>query len=70
MLRYPVNLPRLVGENADHLMDGKTSRRGLRHQIPGGQTQVVNGGPIVFVVLGESQTDDAQDQHRRGLGHA
>src|ERR1035438_1160234 len=66
--RLSGNLPRLVREYADHLMDRETSRSCLHQQIPGGQTQVVNGGPIVLVIFCKSQTDDAQDKHRCSLG--
>src|ERR1035437_5494515 len=52
MLWYLVNLARPVGEDADHLMDRKTSRRCLHQQIPGGQTQVVYDAKRV--VLGKS----------------
>ena len=68
MLRYLVNLPRHVGKYADHLMYREASSRCLHHQIPGGKAQVVNGSPIVLLVLGKLQTDDAQDQYRYGPG--
>jgi hypothetical protein len=41
--------------------DGEAARRRLHHQIPGGQTQIMHGGPIVLFVPGKLQTHDAQD---------
>ena len=67
MLRDLVELTRPFGEDADHLMGRKMACRRLYHQIGRSQPEVVDGGPIVLVVPGESQADDAQRQHRRGL---
>ena len=50
MLRYLVHFARLVGVDAEHLMDVEASRRGLDHQIRGGEAEVVDRGSILFLV--------------------
>jgi hypothetical protein len=67
MLRYLVDLTRLVGKNTDHLMDRQASGRRLDQQISSGKTKIVNGGAIIFAVPRKSQTNDTQRKHRCGL---
>ena len=67
MLRYLVYLARLVRKYANHLMDAQAPGGRLDQQISGSKTEIVNGGPILFVVPRESQTHDTERKHGRGL---